>query len=342
MKQVIIIFFIILINKSSFPISIFDTEYYEIQFNSINIENDKLSEIKKIKFKSINKIFKDILLEKDYANINKIINVDLINTFIKNIVFKDEKIVGNNYYSKIKINFDSNSIINFLRNNKLSFVIHRPKKFLIVILEDNKYNKNLFTNKNSYYDFLLDSNFKNNFYEVPNLDINDRYILTDKDIINKNLSKLNKFSLKYNNLDIIVVMSLKDKSEIKHNVYLFSNESIINLDTIYQKKIDYNNFFTNLEKLVLNNWKNENKIQNKEVNYINCNIEYFNLYELKAIKKNLKNSPIIKNFMVNLISYKKNNYDMYFFGNYKILSDILKLSGLKINFLNNNCNIKIL
>ena len=70
MKQVIIIFFIILINKSSFPISIFDTEYYEIQFNSINIENDKLSEIKKIKFKSINKIFKDILLEKDYAKDN--------------------------------------------------------------------------------------------------------------------------------------------------------------------------------------------------------------------------------------------------------------------------------
>ena len=341
MKQIIIIFFIIISSGTSLAISIFETQYYEIKFNSINIENDKISEIKKIKFESINKIFKDILLENDYLIINKKINEDIINTFIKNIIFKDEKIVNNNYYSKIKINFDNNAIIKFIRSNKLPFVAYHPKEFLIVILEDKKYNKNLFTKTNSYYNFLLNSNLKNNFYKIPNLDINDRFILTENDIIKKNYNKLNEFSQKYNNIDIIVVVSLQEIDNVQHDIYLFSNNKISNLDIIKQEKINYNFFFKNLHKLVIHHWKNENKIQNKNINYINCNVEYFNLLELKEIENNLTISPIIIDFMINSISYKKNNYDIYFFGNYKILYDIFKLSNLKINYLNNECNIKL-
>ena len=43
--------------------------------------------------------------------INKKINEDIINSFSKNIIFKEEKIVNNNYY-KNKINFDNNAILN--------------------------------------------------------------------------------------------------------------------------------------------------------------------------------------------------------------------------------------
>ena len=98
---------------------------------------------------------------------------------------------------------------------------------------------------------------------------------------------------------------------MQHDIYLFSNNKISNLDIIKQEKINYNFFFKNLYKLVIHHWKNENKIQNKNINYINCNVEYFNLLELKQIENNLTISPIIKDFMINSISYKKNNYDLF-------------------------------
>ena len=53
-------------------------------------------------------------------------------------------------------------------------------------------------------------------------------------------------------------------------------------------------FLKILENETLNLWKQINKIQNETLNFLNCEISYFNMFELKEIRKNLNNVSIIK------------------------------------------------
>ena len=98
-----------------------------------------------------------------------------------------------------------------------------------------------------------------------------------------------------------------------------------------------NFFYNNLENETLNLWKKLNKIQNKNLNFLNCKINYFNMFELKEIRKNLNNVSIIKNLNIKSLSYKSIEYDIYYYGNLKILFKIFKLNKLKINYNENKC-----
>ena len=106
MKIFILTILLILFNKYAYSNNLFDTLFYDIEFTSANIEDDKIQAINRLKNKSILSILKNTLTETDYLEINKKLTDDLINTFIKNIVINDEKIINNKYISKIKINFD--------------------------------------------------------------------------------------------------------------------------------------------------------------------------------------------------------------------------------------------
>ena len=54
----------------------------------------------------------------------------------------------------------------------------------------------MFTKNNDYYNYLLINNFQS-FYKIPNLDVNDRFLLDIEDINNRNFYKINKFLDKY-------------------------------------------------------------------------------------------------------------------------------------------------
>ena len=103
---VFIIINILIYNKTTHCQSLFDTSYYEIDFISNKIEDTKLEKIRNIKTKSFINILKKTLEEEQYKKISKSISEGLINTFIRNIIINDEKIINNKYYSTIKINFD--------------------------------------------------------------------------------------------------------------------------------------------------------------------------------------------------------------------------------------------
>ena len=135
--RIFLILLILFFSKNVLPNSLFDSDFYEVNFKSNNIENDKLIKIRNIKFKSINKIFNNILIENDYKFIKRKIDENLINTFIKNIIIEDEKIINDNYYSKIKVNYNKNSIIFFLRKLNLSYVENLPTQMLIIVFERN-------------------------------------------------------------------------------------------------------------------------------------------------------------------------------------------------------------
>ena len=51
------------------------------------------------------------------------------------------------------------------------------------------FQQNLFTEDNKYYEYLIKNEQEDlNFYMIPNLDINDRFLINAKNVINKDLS----------------------------------------------------------------------------------------------------------------------------------------------------------
>ena len=342
MKIFILIFLLILFNKYAYSSNLFDTLYYDIEFTSESIEDDKIQAINKIKNKSILSILKNTLTEKDYLKINKQLTGDLINTFIKNIVINDEKIINNNYISKIRINFDKKKIIDFFRLSKISYVEYHPSNFLLIIYEINELNNNLFTKNNKYYKFF-DENKKNNntLFKIPNLDINDRYILEEEDIIKRDFNKINKFFNKYNSMENMIVIAKNDKDIITYDLIMNSNGYVLEKKLILTNK-GMNLFYNELENETLNLWKKINKIQNETLNFLSCEISYFNIFELKEIRNNLNNVSIINNLNIKKLSYKSITYEIYFYGNYNILFKIFELNKLKINYDEDQCTIKLI
>ena len=68
-----------------------------------------------------------------------------------------------------------------------------------------------------------------------------------------------------------------------------------------------------------------------------CEVTFYNLLELKQIKKNLENISIIKNNNLNKISNNLNFYDFQYYGNIKILFKLLQLNNLNIKYNDQLC-----
>ena len=97
-----------------------------------------------------------------------------------------------------------------------------------------------------------------------------------------------------------------------------------------------------LENEILNLWKQINNIQNETVNTIKCKVSYFNLLELKEIKKNLSNVSSIKKLKIKSISYKNIFYEINYYGNSEILINLFKINQLKISKFENSCIVGLL
>tara|TARA_Y200000002_G_scaffold383212_1_gene404069 strand:- start:437 stop:1462 length:1026 start_codon:yes stop_codon:yes gene_type:complete len=340
MKNFILVIILIFSSKCIYSKNLFETQFYTIDFTSNNIENDKINEIKKIKTQSILFIFKNILDNKNYQNIINLVSDDLTNTLVKNILINDEKIINNKYFAKIKINFNKKKIIDFLRSNGVPYIEYYPDKFLLIIYELDGINNNLFTKNNNYYKYFNGNSKYNNFFLIPNLDINDRFILKEEHIIDKNLKKIINFSKKYKSNEIVIVISKKNKFKIENELLLYSQDNLIETKLI-NKTDNMELFFETLKKETLNLWKQVNGIQNKYVNNIKCKVQYFNKLELKEIRNNLDNVSIIKNLNIKTISYQNIEYEIFYYGNINILFKIFELNKLKFSNSTNNCTIRL-
>ncbi len=337
------IFFYILIVISFSKIihskNLFETTFYDINFISNNIENKKIEKIDEIKEKSILNIFKKTLTNEDYEIIRNNISLSLINTFIKNILVSDEKIINNKYISKIKIIFDKKKIINYFRMNDISYIEYYPQKFLLIIYDENLFDKNLFSKNNKFYLYLNKHNKKYPFFKIPNLDINDRYILQNTDLTNNDFKKIKNFSKKYNVNEIIIIHAQDNTDFLNYKIIVYSNGEIFEKDLLYKGR-NFENLFKLVELEIFDIWKKLNNIQNKNLNYINCRLTYYNLNELKKIRENLNEISIIDRLIIKSLAYKSIEYDIYFYGNAKILINIMDLNQLKINF-EDNCKLRL-
>ena len=128
-------------------------------------------------------------------NFNKLIDSNIaVNQLVKNIIIEDEIITNEKYIANIKVNFDKEKIINFLINNKINFTDLKSDPFLVIIYYNvNFINIGLEKINIFYNSFIKNAEKENkliNFY-YPNLDPNDRYILTYKNIVNENKKSFN-------------------------------------------------------------------------------------------------------------------------------------------------------
>ena len=337
--RIFLILLILFFSKNVLSNSLFDSDFYEVNFKSNNIENDKLIKIRDIKFKSINKIFNNILIENDYKFIKRKIDENLINTFIKNIIIEDEKIINDNYYSKIKVNYNKNSIIFFLRKLNLSYVENLPSQMLIIVFERNLLKETFLSKTDLHYEYLM--NINNSFFKIPKLDINDKYLLSNININNNYITNLDKIVKKYSSSNTILLFVDNKKNIIQYDIYLYSNNDLSPILTLEYLKYDFNNLFSNAKNTILNEWKIKNRIQNRDINKTYCEIRYYNLRELKEIRKYLNNISIIKNIKLKKISYKVNYYDILYYGNDNNLINLFKLNKLNLKFNNNICKISL-
>ena len=340
MKVLIIITIILLSNKYVYSNNLFDTSIHDVNFISNNIENTKIIKINEIKKKSLLNILKKTLSNEKYDELLTYLSDDLINSFIKNIIINDEKIISNKYFSRIKINFNKKKIVEFYRKKNIPYVEYYPEKFLLIIYEEDEISENLFTKNNNFYFYYNQNIETNSLFKIPNLDINDRFILKKEHIKNRDYEKISKFSKKYKLEEIIIVIAKSNSKKTSFELILFSEEKTIEKKFLLNQH-EYETFFKILKSETLNIWKIINSIQNNSINMINCKINYFNNLELKEIRKNLNNISIIQNLNIKSLSFKNIEYDIYFYGNLKILNNIFEMNKLDLNESKNQCVIRL-
>ena len=110
MRIFFIFIILILISQKLYSQDLFKSSFNNIEFFSTNIDNDKELRINELKKDILLSILKKTLDEEKYKEISLKLNESLINSFVKNVIINDEKIINNKYFSKVKINFNKKKI----------------------------------------------------------------------------------------------------------------------------------------------------------------------------------------------------------------------------------------
>ena len=333
---ILIIFFAKLLNAND----LFESKFKKIEFQTNNIEDNKNYHINELKISNLNQILKKILTNNNYKKLRNKIDSQFADRLIKNIIIENEKILKDRYSANIKINFDKNLIIKLLRNMKLSYVEYLPDNFLTIILDERSIQQNLFTRDNKFYDYLLKTDQEDlSFYMIPNLDINDRFLINAKNVINKDLNIISKIYKKYNNSNLIIIYSNLSSSIYNIEIHLINNNSFLFLENLKTNNLDYEKFFTHLKFKVLDSWKANNFIQNTKINKIECSVNSLNIYELQKINSIIKSISIINDYKLKKIKLYKNLYEISYFGDYDIFKKLLNMKSININLINDKCEV---
>ena len=343
MKNIYIIFCILFTAMSASPNTLFDTKEYELNFSSENINTVKEEKINEIKIKSFENIIKKILTNDSLKKIN-ITDISLINNFILNFKVNDEKIINNNYYSKIQINFNNNLIFDYLIKNKIPYVDQNTSKFLIVIIIKDELQTYLLNQDNVYYSFLNSSEnllYSQNFI-LPNLDYNDRYLFNKYEGEFDDLNQINNLAKKYDSRYQILIESSKRNNFYDNSIYLIFNKKKYFLKKIQNSQFEFEKLFSQVINLSKNKWKEINQIDTSFSNTILCRLEINNIEELIYVRKFLKSNRIIKNFQLNTIELNQNLYEITYFGNMYVLDNLLEKHRLTLIRENNICIIKLI
>ena len=338
----IFIFLILFFSKNLLSLeNIYETKFYGVEINNEIINDSKIREINRIKKISFFDLSNRILSRREYNKLKKIIKSnDEINYLIKSILINDEFSSSNKYKAKIKVNFDANEIVKLLRENKINYTDLSPPDFLVLVAENTIISQTGISKDNSFYDDGLPSNYNLINFIYPELSTNDRFIISYKKIINKDIDSLNKISLKYdiNNVLIILLDLKKNNYEIDISIYSRPDNKIINIANLDLPSDDsfINPIFSELD----NWWKENNFIDNSIINTVYCRIKSSNIKESHYINDMISSISQIKSNNLLEIKLNENTNEIVFFGNLNNL--LYKLLDKKINLYFNSNEICII
>ena len=343
MRIIYIFLFTLLIFKSSFAKNIFETGEYELKFSSNNINLIKENKINEIKVISFQNLIKKILTKKNQKKIN-LNDINFINSFILNYKVNNEKIINNNYFANIKVNFNKKLIINYLIENKIEFTNKIPSKFLLIILEKNELNTYLLSDENKYYQYLnttFNETFKS-YFEIPNLDFNDRFIFNEKYFTNEVFKQNNILNKKYGTEYQILINSITSNNDTFYDVYLYYNNQKYFLSKISIRNLSYDKLFNNILLKTINKWKEINQINTSLNNKIECTLKINNINELRYVRGLLKSNILVQNLTLKEIELNNNLYSILFVGSIENFINSLELSRLNLFYQKDLCNIKLI
>lgn len=340
------IFFIstIIFSYEVFSNNLFETKEYSLKFSSENINLVKEKKINDIKIKSLKSVLFNILNSNDYIKTSSNIDIYFVNNFIKNLTINEEKIINNNYFSKVKINFSKKKIINYLINNKINYVDSHHDKFLILIFEEMGLQKNFLTKKNNFYKYLISSNNEiiNKYFVIPNLDYNDRYILNSINFDKDSIVISDKLNNKYDTIYQIAIHSELENNLYYIKTYLLEKDKKYLIDSRIVKTINYDKFLIEIYTKYVDKWKELNQIDISITTSLFCKVETSNIKELKFIRNSLKSEMIIKNIDLTSIMFNENIYNILYYGSFKFFKKSLLNVRLSLNMKNNECYITLI
>jgi hypothetical protein len=342
MRIIYIFLFALLISKCLFANIIFETSEYELNFSSNNINLIKENKINEIKIRSFQSLIKKILTKENQKKIN-LNDINFINLFILNYKINNEKIINNNYYAKIKINFNEKLIINYLIKNKIEFINKAPSKFLVIILEKKDLNTYLLSDENNYYKYLINTNNETytNFFEIPNLDFNDRFLFNENHFINEVFKQNNLLNKKYGTEYQILINSINKNNNIFYDIYLYHNNQKYFLSKISIKNLSYDKLFDYILLKTINKWKEINQINTSLNNKLECKFKINNINELRYVRSLLKSNILVQNLTLKSIELNNNLYSISLVGDIENFKNSLELSRLNLFYQNDLCNIKL-
>jgi hypothetical protein len=343
MRIIYIFLFSFFISKCLFSNTIFETNEYELNFSSNKINLIKEKKINEIKIISFQNLMKKILTKKNQKKIN-FNDINFINLFILNYKINNEKIINNNYYAKIKVNFNEKLIINYLIENKIEFINNIPNKFLLIILEKNDLNTYLLSDENNYYQYLnttINETYKR-YFEIPNLDFNDRFIFNVNHFTNDTFKQNNLLNKKYGTDYQILINAINKNNNIFYEVYLFYNNKKYFISKISIKNLSYDKLFDNILLKTINKWKEINQINTSINNKLECKIKINNINELRYVRGLLKSNILVQNLTLKVIELNNNIYTIRFLGEIVNFKNSLESIRLNLFYQNDLCNIKLI
>ena len=347
MKILYFLIFALVICGKVFSSNVFESSFFNIEVETLNANESKENSINNVKHISFLKLMDKILNDEYRKKINKIIGINTTyDLLIKNIIIENEIITDEKYIARIKINYEKEKIVNFLRNNSINYTDLESDPFLLVATYNINFDKIGLDKKNSFNNLLkykVENNSSLIKYFFPNLDSNDRYILPYDKIINEDVKAFDQFLNKYklSHLIIINFTKLNEKNKIDITIKIYDNKAIYKIGKLNYNDLHFNtsdklyNFLFDETLLFISKWwKKKYQINNNKFDIINCNINAKNFNELIKINTDNNNLSQVKNVNKKKIKINSNSIEIYYYGNLDIL--IKSLSSSNNLYINNN------
>ena len=342
--NIIVVVLILSVSSTSISKNIYATDFHHVDIKTNDATKTKLEEIKKIKIKSFISILNKILA---FEDLNYLIKKDqyqkYLDDFVQNIIIENELITNDKYIADIKINFYKKDLIHFVRNNKLNYTDIFSEPILILSSYNEEFITYGLTEKNIFYDIdKLDLKFNNNLLNIkmPDLNPNDRFIISYKDIINNEIASLSKIAKKYNVNDILIINIKKiqnDELQIKIDYYSSQSDKFLLVGVL--NLFNVNELHNYIVSYLSNWWKKNHLIDNSIINLVICTINSDNYSDLINIKDKINNLSQFKSMKTMMISYNNNIEKIEFYGDYSIFTESLILNKIEIR-TNDKCMIR--